>query len=643
VKEPTSPLMQVSWLSALVAHGTDLITLHDHRGRIIYATPSVSRILGYDPGELCSRNLDDLLFDDDRNAVETHFQFLRDHPGVPRVTAYRIRHSGGSWRWMEATGTNLLADPTVAAIVMNQHDITERRDAEEAVKQSEQRFRALVENSEDGIELSTKRGTVLYVSPSVERILGRPASELVGRNVFELLDNDDRDRLVGQWQRTLDNARAPVRAEFRLNHPSGQAKFIELVRVNRLDDPGLRAVVTIFRDVSVQRDLEEQVRQSQKMEAVGRLAGGIAHDFNNILSAVHGFAQIVDGDLKEGDPLHADMEEIFKAVERGTGLTKKLLAFGRRQVLQPRAIHVGNFLRDVERMLLRLIGEDIVLQIKPQDDTQPAKADPSQLEQVLLNLVVNARDAMPRGGRLSIENEDAYLTEEDSARAPDIQPGRYVCLTVSDTGTGMTREVQDRIFEPFFTTKQTGKGTGLGLSTVFGIVKQSGGHIQVASEIGRGSTFRVYFPVTDEKPTYPSPAPPRNVVLGGHETILLVEDEVSVRHFVARTLRREGYQVLDASNGGEALLIAEQHAGPIHLLLTDVVMPRLSGQQLAERLAPLRNDMRVIYMSGYAEDAVMKQGVLDRGVDFIEKPLTTEALGRKVRDVLDRPLSGRKT
>jgi two-component system cell cycle sensor histidine kinase/response regulator CckA len=391
-------------------------------------------------------------------------------------------------------------------------------------------------------------------------------------------------------------------------------------------------VVTLCREITERRRLEGRIHQTQRLEAIGRLAGGIAHDFNNILSAIHGFASIVHGELPERDPLRGDVQEILRAVERASTLTRQLLAFGRRQVLQPKVIEVSGYVRDLERMLHRIVGEDVEILLRLDETGVTAKADPSQLEQVLINLVVNARDAMPTGGRLTIETANVMVRPGESAELP---PGLYALVTVGDTGIGMSKSVMEHVFEPFFTTKQSGQGSGLGLATVFGIVKQSGGHIIIDSEPSQGSTFRVYFPSTAERPGRTAVPTPPTLAIGGVETILLVEDEPAVRTFLARALRQQGYQVLDASNGGEALLIAEQHDGDIHLLLTDVIMPRVSGKQLAERLRRVRAELRILYMSGYAEDIIAPHGVLEDGTAFIEKPLTAEALGRKIRQVLE--------
>jgi two-component system cell cycle sensor histidine kinase/response regulator CckA len=622
-------------VAALIEFGGDVVTLHHPDGVIFYAAPSLTHILGYHIEEWLGRQLGDLVHDEDQEAAGGQLQAMRAAPGVPQLARFRLRHKSGAWRWMEATGTNLLADPTVRGLVLNQHDITERRAAEEALRQSERRFRALVENSEDSIQLATARGTLLYVSPSTEKLYGRPADEIVGRSVFELVHGDERERLTEQWQRCLDHPRVPVRGEFRLPRDEGAAeRYVEAVRVNQLDEPGLRAVVTLCREITERRRLETRVQQTQRLEAIGRLAGGIAHDFNNILSAIHGFASIVQGELPDRDPMRADVQEILKAVERASTLTRQLLAFGRRQVLQPKVIEVSAYVRDLERMLHRIVGEDVEITLRLDETGVTAKADPSQLEQVLINLVVNARDAMPTGGRLTIETANVMVRPGQSAELP---AGVYAVMTVGDTGVGMSKAVMDHIFEPFFTTKESGQGSGLGLATVFGIVKQSGGHILIDSEPGQGSRFRIYFPSTAERPVRTAvPTPPR-LTIGGAETILLVEDEPAVRTFLARALRQQGYQVLDAGNGGEALLISEQHDGQIHLLLTDVIMPRVSGKQLAERLRRARAELRILYMSGYAEEIIAPHGVLEDGTAFIEKPLTAEALGRKIRQVLEAP------
>ncbi len=387
------------------------------------------------------------------------------------------------------------------------------------------------------------------------------------------------------------------------------------------------------------RRSEERFRQSQKMEAIGSLAGGVAHDFNNLLSVILSYSEMLARDLKPGDPMRLDLDEIKAAGNRAADLTRQLLAFSRQQILKPRVLNPNEVIAGLGKLLVRLIGEDVELAFIGDPAVGRVNADPGQLEQMLMNLVVNARDAMPTGGKLTIETSNVELDAGYAADHTAVAPGAYVMVAVTDTGCGMDEETRARIFEPFFTTKAKGKGTGLGLSTVFGIVRQSGGHISVYSEPGAGTAFRIYLPQADPASVVAkaSSAPPESVTPRGAETVLLVEDEKHVRALAHAILRQYGYHVLEAHSGGDALVISEQHPATIHLLLTDVVMPRMSGRELAERIAVQRPATKVLFMSGYTDASIVHHGILDSDIDFIHKPITPDALARKVREVLDAP------
>lgn len=423
------------------------------------------------------------------------------------------------------------------------------------------------------------------------------------------------------------------------SHRAKSGRIIEVdVASHGFEFVGRPAELVVLMDVTGRRQLEEQLRQAQKMEAVGMLAGGVAHDFNNLLTIITGYSQLILNNLSATDPNHSSVEQIMKAADRAATLTKQLLAFSRRQVLQPKVLDLNKLIGSLSTMLRRLIGEDIDLQIVLRPDLGQVSADPGQIEQVLMNLVVNARDAMPKGGTLTIETANANLSETYAGRYLSVKPGPYAMIAVSDTGTGMDEPTQARLFEPFFTTKGTGRGTGLGLSTVFGIVKQSAGGVEVYSVPNRGTSFKVYLPRIDQPVTAEAATAERRVGRGT-ETILLVEDDEMVRNLVRETLSRDGYKVLDAADPLEARRIADGFRGKIHLLITDVVMPKVSGRELAEQLIRRRPDLKVIYMSGYTDSAIVNSGILQKEVAFLQKPFTPTILIEKVREVLEN--SGR--
>ena len=407
------------------------------------------------------------------------------------------------------------------------------------------------------------------------------------------------------------------------------------IRSNPIDFGGRPAQLVLSQDVTERRQLEQQLRQSQKMEAIGQLAGGVAHDFNNLLTAILGYSDLLATEVGEKSPLLESIDEIRKAGERAASLTRQLLAFSRRQVLEPKVLDLNALIVNLEKMLRRLIGEDVQLITVLDRAVGHVRADAGQIEQVILNLAVNARDAMPKGGTLTIETQDVELDEAYARNHVTVRPGSYVMLAVTDTGEGMSTETKSHLFEPFFTTKGQGKGTGLGLATVYGIVKQSGGYVWVYSELGRGTAFKVYLPRVEGTVEAIAARGPTSASLRGTENVLLVEDDQSVRTLTRILLETNGYTVLDAGGIEEALKIVRDHSGPIQLLLTDVVMPEMGGSDLAARVLALRPETRVIYMSGYTDDVVVRHGLVAEGLSFLQKPFTPEALARKVREVLD--------
>jgi hypothetical protein len=523
-----------------------------------------------------------------------------------------------------------------------------RDDAEAKIKDAEDRYRALLEAAPDAMVIVAADGRIALVNGQTERLFGYMRDEMLGRPVEMLIPEALRARHVERRAEFHENPRTrPMSGGVSLlaRTKSGAEIPVEISLSPFRTSEGLFAIATI-RDIGERKRAEaalqraeEQLRQAHKMEAIGSLAGGIAHDFNNLLSVILSYASLVLDELKPGDPIRGDIEQMRTAGERGARLTQQLLAFGRQQMLAPKILDLTQVVDGIEGMLRRLLGEDVEVSLLTTRGLGKVVADPGQIEQILINLAVNARDAMPEGGKLTIETANVQLDEAYAAEHLGVVPGPYVMLAVTDTGVGMDAATRERVFEPFFTTKAKGKGTGLGLSTVFGIVKQSGGHIWIYSEPGEGTTFKVYLPRTDQTATAPeAPSPPPPTDLRGSETVLLVEDEEQVRVLGCAILRRSGYNVLEAQNGGEALLICEQYKGKIHLLLTDVVMPLMSGRQLAERLAPLRPDMKVLYTSGYTDTAIVHHGVLDAGIAFLQKPITPGSLLRRVREVLDARL-----
>jgi PAS domain S-box-containing protein len=509
----------------------------------------------------------------------------------------------------------------------------ERRRAEEALAKSELHFRSLIENVQDIITIIDLQGIVLFDSPAVERILGHPPGEYVGKSAFEFIHPEDAAGVQAALRRAMDNPALPQTTLYRARHADGSWREMEAIGKLMMAE-GLPEFVINSRDVTKSRALEQQFQQAQKMEAVGQLAGGVAHDFNNLLTVILGYGSLLAARFAPDAPGREEVDEILRASERAAALTQQLLAFGRKQVFEPVVLCVNELIANFEKMLGRLIGEDVNLVTRLDPFLGNVRADRGQLEQVIMNLAVNARDAMPKGGNLTIETANADLDESYAQHHVTAQPGRYVMVAVSDTGTGMDGETQAHIFEPFFTTKEKGKGTGLGLSTAYGIVKQSGGSIWVYSEPGKGTTFKVYLPWVEEAGPAAPPRLSDSLPTLGTETILIVEDEPAIRALSRQVLERSGYHVLEAGDGKSALELLRTHPEPIHLLLTDLVMPAMGGTELASRLQDKYPTIRVLFMSGYTDDGVVRNGMLGPGRAFLQKPFTPAMLVRKIRDVL---------
>jgi PAS domain S-box-containing protein len=503
----------------------------------------------------------------------------------------------------------------------------------------------MVEMCADAIALIAADGHLLFVSGPIERLTGYRPDELVGADAFALVHPDDHVQVREAFERVL-HASEPMRIEYRARHKDGSWRPRDVIGINRLNDPALRAIVVNFRDTSVsssveaaliseRAQLEQRLNQTQKIDALGRLTGGIAHDFNNLLLAIVGYAELALAQLDHDLPVCRDLEEIRRAGHSAGSLTRQLLAFSRKQLLQPQIIDINTVVTRTSGLLRRLIGEHIDLRSLPTEPLRRVNADPGQIEQVIVNLAVNARDAMPSGGTLIIETGNVVLDHTYVEEHPGSSAGPHVMLAISDTGVGMPPEVQEHLFEPFYTTKEPGKGTGLGLATVYGIVKQTGGSIFVYSEPSHGTSIKIFLPCADSVTDGSAISEEEYEGLGGTETILVVEDQEEVRAVVTQILTRRGYAVLPARDGNEAMQIARSYNGRIDMLITDVVLPGMSGREVAVQFHSERPGVPELYMSGYTDDSVVQQGVIEHSVAYVQKPFTPMKLLQKVREVLD--------
>jgi two-component system, cell cycle sensor histidine kinase and response regulator CckA len=748
-------------LRSLVEATSDIITVHDERGTIRYATPALYRTLGYPIGALLGRNAFDLIHEEDVQELRRDFAavVLGLNPGTP--TEFRCRRADGSWVHLEAVGNRLLGPLGETEIVFTSRDVTERKRMQDALEARDERFRAAVEGSLDAVFFlraeRDEEGKVCdfvfeEINHNGEHLLDRPREEVLGHRLGEVLPSErirvffDRYAGVAEKQEPLEEEFAvdlPGRGQVWLFHQVvpledgvavtardvSERKLSEEARrdseeqwrslgenlpgyVLRIDPEGrivsanrpfvgvgfadvlgrpvldfvlpahreraqeasravlergesveyevemvtsagslgtwgvragplhrdgrISEMILLAIDVTGLKAAQEQLRQAAKMEAVHRVAGGVAHDFNNLLTAILGYAELALGRLGPEESVRRHIDGIVRTATRASDLTRQLLAFSRKQVLSPRVINLNDVMAASEGLFRRLLGEDIRLVTRLGSGLGATRVDRAQVEQILMNLVVNARDAMPEGGALVIETRNVQLDEAWAAGHPGSSAGPHVMLSVNDSGVGMDADTQLHIWEPFFTTKELGRGTGLGLATVYGIVKQSGGYITVESTVGKGSTFRIFLPRVEEKAPRAEAVASASAPARGRETILLVEDEDVVRELAREALQEGGYNVLEARHPGEALLVAErQGEDGLDLLLTDVVMPHMSGPQLAQRLREHQPDLRVLFISGYADDATLRHGVQRNEVFFLQKPFTPEVLARRVRETLD--------
>jgi two-component system cell cycle sensor histidine kinase/response regulator CckA len=619
--------------SGVVQISEDAIVTVDESHAITLFNPGAEKIFGHRAEDVIGRPIHLLLPERYRAMHAAHMNKFFASSDTLRAMGERtvirgLRNDGNEFP-AEASIAKFKAGSEMI-LTVRLRDISQRMQAEQGLRQ----LAAIVDSSEDAIISQSLDGVITTWNSGAEKMFGYAAAEIVGLNASMLLPPKFREELSQQVEQVKKGASwkgETVRVRKNGKHID-VGLSISLLKGEKGTSSGLSMIA---RDITERKRLEEELRQSQKMEAVGRLAGGVAHDFNNLLSVIVGYGYLIHANTTPDHPAHASAQEIMTAAGRAGALTRQLLAFSRKQVLQPEVLDLNSVLKNMDEMLPRLIGEDIDLRIMRGKDLRRVKLDPVQLEQVIMNLVVNSRDAMPNGGKLTIETADVTFDAQDAVHH-GVSPGQYVLLAVSDTGEGMDEKTQELIFEPFFTTKEPGKGTGLGLSTVYGIVSQVKGHIWVYSEPGNGTTFKIYFPATAEAVTEDHVAFGSKPALCGTETVLVVEDSELLRNLITQFLRDSGYKVLIATDGQQALKVAGEWAETIDLLLTDVVMPVLGGQELAAKLSAKYPGLTVLFMSGYTNSALMHQGAMDGDRSFLQKPFSPDVLLARVREVLDR-------
>jgi len=616
-------------------NAADMIAVVDMEGKRIYNSQSYGRVLGYEENELRSSSSFEQIHVDDRERVREAAEEAR-RTGIGKALEYRIRHRDGTWRVFESTASVIrspVGEPQKLVIV--NRDVTERKKAAESLRQSESGFRSVVEDAPYGIFRCRSDGKILSANPALQRMLGyEDREELLRRNLAEDVFSSGSE--FQKLKSLLDDGKEFKDVAIEMKRRDGVQITLRCSGRSMKDNESSRSFDVFAEDVTEKRILERQLQMAAKMEAVGRLSGGIAHDFNNLLGVIIGYSQLLKRKLDPRSPLLEHAEEIEKAGKRAAALTRQLLAFSRQQVLTPAVLNLNDLVTDMAKMLPRLIGEDIAVSTLMASDLGSVKADRGQIEQVIMNLAVNARDAMPEGGKLLIKTSNRTLDRAYARQHAGARPGQYVMLEVADSGMGMDTDTLTHIFEPFFTTKGVGKGTGLGLATVYGVVKQSEGYIWVDSEPGKGASFQVFLPKVSEEKTdeLPAATQQRTATISS-ETILLVEDSDPLRKLTQSFLESSGFRVLVAADGEDALRVAGLHPEKIHLLVTDVVMPGINGRVLAERLLAKQHGMKVLFISGYTDSFNAVHGVRERGMALLNKPYTEEELIEGVRKVLN--------
>jgi PAS domain S-box-containing protein len=625
---------QERYFRALTENSQDVLTILDRDGVLRYTSPSLKQVLGYEPHELAGRNAFELVHPDDVPAAKQAFAMLLQKPELTITHEFRFRRRDGTWCWLETLGRDRHDDPAIAGLVLNARDVSERKRAEAKMRLQS----TALESTANAIVITDRTGTVLWVNPAFTALTGYSAGEIVGQNP-RLLNSGKQDRAFYQtlWETIL--AGRVWRSEL-VNRRKDGSLYSESNTITPLRDEGgeISHFIAVKQDITEHKKLEADLRQAQKMEAVGQLAGGVAHDFNNLLTVIRGNAELVLMQEKLRAEASGCLKHVIAAAERAAKLTQQLLLFSRKQVMQSQPARLNEVIANLTKMLQRVIREDIVLECRYAEPLPLVHADAAMLEQAMLNLVVNARDAMPRGGHLLISTEKLRLDETAARNHPEGRPGEFVCLTVKDTGSGVAPENLHRIFDPFFTTKEPGKGTGLGLSTVYGIIKQHSGWVEVSSQLDAGTRFSIYLPALAVSTRAAAPPPGETGLRGGTETILLVEDDDSVRLITQRVLERFNYQVYGATCATDALDLWDRHKADVALLLTDVVMPDgMSGWELADRLRAQKPRLKVIVMSGYSPEVTGKDaGSIDRNHSyFLQKPCPAQDLIQTVRRCLD--------